>query len=178
MSIVYDMEPQRGEMTDRRLRRELGREAAAFLTAFCARIKNEFDQLKRPLQFSVGIEYCLALTKNLGDADIVLSQGPAASTAVQIVEIPKDSSKSHLNRQTEVIQKMKAAVPGLSLTQYDIQCVNKAYGVRERPEYFYQGRVKGSPAQYSQAFVGWLIQQYQRDGEFFSKARVKSKKDA
>jgi len=178
MSIVYDLEPHRGDMSDKRLRRELGREAAAFLTCYCARIKNEFDQLKRPLQYSVGIEYRLALTKNLNDADIVLSQGPAVGAAVQIVEVPKDSSKSHPNRQKEVIQKVKAAVPGLAINQHDIQCVNKAFGVRNRSEYFYQGRVKGSPAQYSQAFVDWLIQQHQRDGEFFSKAKAKSKKDS
>ncbi|SMH67291.1 protein of unknown function [Acidithiobacillus ferrivorans] len=175
MGIVYDLEPHRGDMTDKRLRRELGREAAAFLSCYCARIKNEFDQLKRPLQFSVGIEYRLALTKSLDEADIVLSQGPDAGTAVQIAEIPKDSSKSHPNRQKEVIQKVKAAVPGLAINQHDIQCVNKAYDVKKRPEYFYQGKVKGSPAQYSQAFVDWLIQQHQRDGEFFSKAKAESK---
>lgn len=177
MSIVYDLEPQ-GDMTEKRLRRELGRDAAEFLTCYCARIKNEFDQLKRPLQFSVGIEYRLALTKSLNDADIVLSQGPAAGASVQIVEIPKDSSKSHPNRQKEVIQKVKAAVPGLTINQHDIQCVNKAYGVKKRPEYFYQGKVKGSPVQYSQAYVDWLIQQYQRDGQFFAKARAKAKGEA
>lgn len=175
MSIVYDLEPYRGDITDKRLRREMGQEAAEFLTSYCARIKNEFDQLKRPLQFSVGIEYRLALTKNLDEADIVLSQDATGTTAVHIVEIPKDSSKSHPNRQKEVIQKVKAAVPGLAINQHDIQCVNKAYDVKKRSEYFYQGKVKGSPGQYSQAFVDWLIQQYQRDGEFFAKAKAKSK---
>jgi len=178
MSIVYDLEPHRGDMTDKRLRRELGREAVAFLTSYCARIKNEFDHLNGPLQFSVGIEYHLALTKSLDDADIVLSQGPAAGTGLQIVEIPKDSSKSHPNRQKEVIQKFNAAVPGLSINQHDIQCVNKAFGVKKRPEYFYQGEVKGSPAQYSLAFVDWLIQQHQRDAEFFSRAKARSKKES
>lgn len=115
------------------------------------------------------------MTKNLDDADIVLSQGPAGGAAVQIIEIPKDSSKSHPNRQKEVIQKMKVAVPRLTINQHDIQCVNKAHGVKKRPEYFYQGKVKGSPAQYSQAFVDWLIQQHQRDGEFFAKAKAKAK---
>lgn len=175
MSIVYDLEPHRGDITDKRLRRELGKEATEYLTRYCAQLKNEFDKLQRPVQFSVGIEYRLALTKNHDDADIVLFQGPAGAAAVQIVEIPKDPSKSHPNRQKEVIQKVMAAVPGLTINQYDIQSVNNAYGVRKRPEYFYQGKVKGSPAQYSQTFVDWLIQQYQRDGEFFAKAKVKAK---
>lgn len=175
MSLVYDLEPHRGDMTDKRLRRELGREAAEYLTRYCAQIKNEFDQLQRPIQFSVSVDYRLALTKNHDDADIVLSQGSAGGAAVRIVEVPKDSSKSHPYRQKEVIEKVKAAVPGLVINQYDIQCVNKAHGVKQRPEYFYQGKVKGSPVQYSQGFVDWLIQQHHRDGEFFAKVRAKAK---
>lgn len=175
MSLVYDWEPHRGDMTDKRLRRKLGRETANYLTQYCAQIKNEFDQLQRPIQFSVGIEYRLALTKNHDDADIVLSQSSAGGAAVRIVEVPKDSSKSHPYRQKEVIEKVKAAVPVLTINPHDIQCVNKAHGVKQRPEYFYQGKVKGSPVQYSQGFVDWLIQQHRNDGEFFAKARAKAK---
>ncbi len=175
MSLVYDLEPHKGDMTDKRLRRELGREAADYLTRYCAQIKNEYDQLQRPIQFSVGIEYRLALTKNPDDADIVLSQGQAGGSAVQIVEVPKDPSKTHPYRQREVIQKMKAAVSDMTINQYDIQCVNTSYGVKQRPEFFYQGKVKGSPVQYSQGFVDWLIRQHHTDGIFFAKARAKAK---
>jgi hypothetical protein len=175
MTIVYDLNPHQGDVTDKRLRRELGRDAADYLTRYCAQIKNEFDQLERPVQFSVGIEYHLALTKKTDDADIVLSQGLSGSMAVKIVEVPKDPGKSHPHRQKEVMQKLEAAVPGLSINQHDIQCVNKAHGVRQRPEYFYQGTVKGSPGQYSPAFVDWLIQQYHRDPQFFLKAKAKAK---
>lgn len=80
---------------------------------------------------------------NSSGVAIVLSEGQAVGDAVQIVEVPKDSSKSHPNRQKEVIQKVNAAVPGLAINQHDIQCAIKAYGVRRRPEYFYQGKVKG-----------------------------------
>jgi hypothetical protein len=175
MSIVYDLSPDRGDLTDKRLRRALGRDAADYLTRYCAQIKNEFDQLQRPVQFSVGIEYRLALTKNPGGADIVLSQGVPGGAAVQIVEVPKDPSKSHPHRQKEVILKLKAAVPGLSVNQHDMQCVNKVHGVRQRPEYFYRGMVKGSPSQYSPAFVNWLVQQHRNDPQFFLKAKAKAK---
>ena len=175
MSIVYDLSPDRGDLTDKRLRRALGRDAADYLTRYCAQIKNEFDQLQRPVQFSVGIEYRLALTKNPGGADIVLSQGAPGGAAVQIVEVPKDPSKSHPHRQKEVILKLKAAVPGLSVNQHDMQCVNKVHGVRQRPEYFYRGMVKGSPSQYSPAFVNWLVQQHRNDPQFFPKAKAKAK---
>lgn len=175
MSLVYDLEPHRGDMTDKRLRRELGQEAANYLTRYCAKIRNEYDQLLRPIQFSVGIEYRLALTKNPNDADIVLSQGQAGGVAVKIVEVPKDPSRTHPCRQKEVIQKVKAAVPDLTINQFDIQCVNKAHVVKQRSEFFYQGKIKGSPVQYSQGFVDWLIRQHQTDGRFFAKARSKAK---
>lgn len=178
MSIVYDMRPEQCDLTDKRLRRELGRDSAVFLSRYCSQIKQEFDLLQHSKEFSIGIEYRLVLTKNQDEADIILSSGPTVGAATQIIEVPKDSSKSHPFRQKEVIQKVKAAVQGLTINQHDIQCVNKAYGVKKRPEYFYQGKVKGSPAQYSQAFVDWLVQHHQRDGEFFAKARAKSKRES
>ena len=175
MSIVYDLAPDRGDINGKHLRRELGRDAADYLARYCARIKNEFDQLQRPVQFSVGIEYHLALTKKADDADIVLSQGSAGDSTVKIIEVAKDPSKSHPHRQKEVIQKLKAAVTGLSINPHDIQCVNKAYGIRQRPEFFYQGTVKGSPGQYSPAFIDWLTQQNQKDPQFFHKTTAKLK---
>jgi len=175
MSLIYDLEPHRGDVTEKRLRRELGREAADYLTRYCTRIKNEFDQLQRPIQFSVGIEYRLVLTKNLNEADIVLSQGPDGSAAIRIVEVPKDPSKSHPYRQKEVVEKVKMSLSSLVINQYDVQCVNKVHGIKKRSDFFYQGKVKGSPAQYSQSFVDWLVKKFQQDQHFFEKARTKSK---
>lgn len=175
MSIVYDFEPHRGDINDKRLRRELGREAAAFLSRYCAEIKEEFNQLQRPIQFSIGIEYRLVLTKKQDEADILLSTGPMGAATTQIIEVPKDPSKSHPFRQTEVVEKVKMAGTGIKINQYDIQCVNKVYEIKQRPEYFYQGKVKGSPAQYSLAFVEWLLKQFQRDRHFFQKNRTKAK---
>jgi hypothetical protein len=175
MSIVYDMCPEQGDLTDKRLRRELGRDDAAFLARYCSQLKQEFDHLQRPAQFSIGVEYRLVLTKNQDEADILLSTGPTDGTATQIIEVPKDSSKSHPFRQKEVIGEVKLVVTGLQINPHDIQCVNKVHGIKQRPEYFYQGKVKGSPAQYSPAFVGWLVKQFQRDQQFFQNIRAKAK---
>jgi len=89
--------------------------------------------------------------------------------------VPKDPSKSHPFRQKEVIEQMKAKISGLQINQYDIQCVSKVYGIKKRPEYFYKGKIKGSPTQYSPAFVDWLSQRYASDTDFFSKAKSKAK---
>lgn len=175
MSIVYDLDPRQANMSGKHLRRELGKEAADFLLGYCAKVKSEFDQLQRPAQFSVGIEYHLALTKKTGDADIILSQGEPSSgaVAVQVVEVPKDSSKSHPLRQKEVIQNLRAAVSGININQHDIKCAVSVHGVKKRSEYFYRGTVKGSPSQYSPAFVNWLIQQHGANPQFFAEARAR-----
>ena len=175
MSIVYDMQPQHCDLTDKRLRRELGRDAVAFLSRYCSEIKEEYDQLQYPNQFSIGIEYRLVLTKKQDEADISLSTGPTGGVITQIIEVPKDPCKSHPFRQKEVIEKLKMELTGLKINQYDIQCVNKVFGIKQRSEYFYQGKVKGSPGQYSQVFVGWLVKQLKRDQQFFQKTRMKAK---
>ena len=174
MSIVYDMGPEQLDMTDQRLRKQLGQDAAVFLARYCAEIRQELDQLQHAVQFSIGIEYSLVLTKKHNDADIVLSSGSGDTKPTQIVTVPKDPSTSHPLRQKEVIEHLKTA--GLSINSYDIQCVNKVYKVKSKSKYFYQGKVPGSPGQYSQAFVDWLAEQYRRDEQFFLNTRAKTKK--
>ncbi len=173
MSIVYDSSPNQWDMTDKRLQKQLGQDAVEFLTHYCAELKQELDTLQRSPKFSIGIEYKLVLTKKHGEADIGISSGSSDKEPTQIVTAPKDPSTSHPLRQKEVIGEMKSKVP--EINRYDIQCVNKVYGIKSRPEYFYQGKVKGSPTQYSQAFVGWLIKEYRRDDQFFLKTREKVK---
>jgi len=55
MSLVYDLRPEQCDLTNKRLRRELGRDTAKFLSDYCSQIKQEFDVLQRPAQFSIGI---------------------------------------------------------------------------------------------------------------------------
>ena len=173
MSIVYDRGPNQWDMTDKRLRKQLGQDATTFLAKYCADLKRESDQLQHSTQFSIGIEYKLVLSKKTDDADIILSSGSGDSEPTQIVTVPKDPSVSHPLRQKEVIERLQAEQ--LPINQYDIQCVNKIHKIKSKPEYFYQGKVPGSPSQYSQTFVDWLIGQYRRDEQFFLKTREKTK---
>jgi hypothetical protein len=56
------------------------------------------------------------------------------------------------------------------------QCINKAHAVKKRAEWFYQGKVVGSPSQYSAAFVDWIVERVKQDSQFFVKARETAKK--
>ena len=103
MSIVYDKSPEKSDIGDSRLQRRLGPDAAFFLSRFCKEIGKEFDQLQRPSQFSIPIDYHLVLTNRLEEGDIVLSPGSDSGVPAQVVETPKDSFTTHPHRQKEVI---------------------------------------------------------------------------
>ena len=173
MSLVYDLSPEQSDLSDLQLRRKLGYDAAEFLTKYCAALKLEFDELQRPAEFSIGLEYRITLTKKQEDADTELSSGATDDDNTRIVQVAKDSSESHPYRQKEVVDLVRAET---QINPHDIQCINKVYGIKGRPEYFYRGKVAGSPGQYSQAFVDWILREYRKDNQFFSQARVKARK--
>ncbi|MDD2716299.1 MAG: DUF3644 domain-containing protein [Candidatus Wallbacteria bacterium] len=176
MSIVYDIQPQYGDLADKRLRRELGLDAAKFLSKYCADIRREFDQFQRAAEFSIGIEYRLVLSKNDDDADIKLSTGPNGRVNTQVIEVPKDPSKTHHFRQIDIKNELNSKISSSKISQFDIQCIEKAYEIRKRLDFFYIGTIKGAFPQYSQVFIDWLLKQYQNDSMFFLKAREKAKK--
>jgi hypothetical protein len=175
MSIVYDFSPEEVDIQSPVLRKKLGKDAADYLTEYQARLQQDAEELGNPSTFSIGIGYSLALTKKPADADITLSSR-ASGTNTKLVEVPKDPSKTHPHLQKGVIARVNTELGGEKvLNQYDIQCVVKVFGVKKRPEHFYQGSVSGSPGQYSGAFVEWLIQQFNKDNDFFLKVRQKDR---
>jgi hypothetical protein len=173
MTIVYDLGPEQFDFTNPVIRRRLGRESVEYLAKFQAEVEQEFQRLNKPAEFSIDINYKLALVQQPGDADIVLTKGGTGMTAT-IIEVPKDPSRTHPYRQGEVIEQVNAALGSTTrLNQYDIQCVLKLYELRKRSEFYYRGSVAGSPSQYSKAFVNWLLKEHEKDGAFFEKARAK-----
>ena len=172
MSLVYDLSPEQSDLTNARLRRSLGKDAVEFLDRYCAALRDELESHQGSPEFSIGIDYRVVLTNKPGEADIDLSMGPGG-VPTRIVQSLKDPGKTHPLRQKEVIEKLRATFPRIN--QYDIQSVIETHKIKSKSEYFYQGSVSGSPSQYSQAFVSWLIEQYKRDPQFFTKARARRK---
>lgn len=93
------------------------------------------------------------------------------------IEIPKDPCKTHPLRQSGVIENVRKAINGVTVNQYDIQCINKVYNINKRPEFYYCGSIKNSTPQYSYAFVSWILKEQEKDVDFFKKVRqaVKNK---
>ena len=173
MSVVYDLSPEQSDLTDARLRKQLGPDAATYLARYCADVRKESGQLEHSTEFSIGVEYRLVLTKRLADGDIVLSQGTGDGEPAQVVEVAKDAATTHPFRQKEVIEEVNRELGEGMMNSYDVYCLNKVYKIKANRDYFFQGAVKGSPVQYSQALVDWMIERYRQDSEFFRKTRDK-----
>jgi hypothetical protein len=176
MTIVYDLSSGSFDLGSPAVKRRLGKDVAVYLALMQKKIQAEFNTLERSPEFLIGVEYKLVLTKKPGDADIVLSSGDKGNSAT-VFQVAKDPSASHPHRLKELLVALVAALDGAAIAnQHDIQCVNKAHGVKKRAEWFYQGKVVGSPSQYSQGFVDWIVERVKQDPQFFVKARQASKK--
>ncbi|MEN6570690.1 MAG: DUF3644 domain-containing protein [Anaerolineaceae bacterium] len=175
MTIIYDFGPEEVDLSSSLMKRKIGKEAIAYLTGFENLVSQESRRLNGVSEFSINIGYKLALIKNPADADIVLSSG-VSDASLGIIEVAKDSSRTHPYRQKEVVEYFNSSLgQSKKISPYDVQCMNTVYEIKRNSNFFYQGRVKGSPAQYSLSFVTWLIDEFTKDNEFFVNARRKAK---
>jgi len=175
MTIVYDFAPQQFDLRHAMLRKQLGRDAFQYLTDFQTQVGQEFADLGKPAEFSIAIEYKLGLVKKVNEGDIILEQG-ITGQPLGVVEVAKDPGMTHPLLRKDVIQQINSFLPDKSsINQYDIICINRVYDIKKRSEFYYKGRVQGSPTQYSLSFVEWVLRQHKNDNKFFKKTRQKAK---
>jgi hypothetical protein len=109
---------------------------------------------------------------------VATKEPPSVSLpVVRVVDEPSapalartDFDTTHPYRQKDVLRLFNAEVEGVSINQFDMRCVRRVHGIDARPEFFHMPRY--SSAQYSRAFVDWLIEQHERDPEFFADAKA------
>jgi Putative DNA-binding domain/EC042_2821-lke REase len=82
--------------------------------------------------------------------------------------------ESHPFRQKEVAAEVnKRLGGGKTVIPYHIQCVRKLYSIDDNPTFVYP--MKNSSAQYSQAFVDWIMQKHTENNDFFEDARLRAR---
>ena len=102
----------------------------------------------------------------------------ADSVPIRITDDPKapaykkiDTNISHPYRQMDVIQIIRSILPkGKRFNQWDILCIKKLYKVEENKDLFHKGIFSSIP-QYSDKFIKWLTEEFERDQDFFRKCR-------
>lgn len=108
-----------------------------------------------------------------------LSVSPAGALAMRLTNdqnahpyyaVPIDST--HPFRQKEVVQEVNALLAGRrSINARDILCIRRVHNIQKDIELCYTQNY-ASP-RYSQAFVDWIVKQYELDAHFFEKAKTR-----
>jgi hypothetical protein len=82
-----------------------------------------------------------------------------------------DPDQSHPCRQKEVIAEVNARLDGTTVNAFDVLSVRRVHSITEqsRPEFVHVPKF-GSP-QYSDAFVDWLVGEFEREPQFFARAK-------
>jgi len=147
----------------------LTRDLAKFANAEAARLRRELVKNVRKISNAPrGSEIIVATPKS----------GPAGTVdRFRVVDDPNapaiartDFDVTHPFRQKELLKTINDRAGEKIAGPYEIQCVRRVYDIDSRPEFFHRPKF-GSP-QYSDAFVSWLITEYQRDRQFFENAKT------
>jgi Putative DNA-binding domain/EC042_2821-lke REase len=83
-----------------------------------------------------------------------------------------DWDTTHPYRQTELIQEVSSKLPrGTPFNSHDALCIRRAHRIdgNSHPEFAHELRFGG--VQYSEAFADWIVDQYNRENDFFTDAR-------
>lgn len=120
---------------------------------------------------------------NVLPPEIIESSLPTA-THIRIVDDPSapvyrkiDPDSTHPHRQKEIVQLVNQKIgEKRKVTPYYVFCLRKLHQIDTKPNFFYKSKF-ASP-QYSDSFVNWLIEQFEKDNQFFDKARQEWKKKA
>jgi hypothetical protein len=175
MALVYDIDPSLHTLETPLIRRKLPKETLEWWRSSQQSVRAKVDSVKTGREeFYIPVNLKLAIVKNPNKADIVLSSGVSGKEAV-IVEVPKRPDDTHPHRLKDLVQLVNQKLAGkVGINSYDVFCVRQIFGINDsKPQYYYKSKF-GSP-QYSDSFVNWLVNEYDKDSEFFNKAREKYK---
>lgn len=82
--------------------------------------------------------------------------------------VPIDST--HPYRQKEVVQEVNSRLTERkTINAHDIRCIRRVHSIQEDIKFCYTQ--KFATARYSQAFVDWIVQQFEDDAFFFEKTK-------
>jgi Protein of unknown function (DUF3644)/EC042_2821-lke REase len=172
MTIVFDTSPEELDLANPVMRRRLGKESAEYLTSLTQELHDEHDEHGFAPEFSVEIKYSLAIQKRTEGAAVLAVIG-AEGTPIRIVQVAKDPSDEYPYRLLELAADLNERLtPEKSISTGDLQAVVFAEHVKQNQEWFFQGKVPGSPPCYSRRFADWFVTRYKQDPSWLPKCRT------
>jgi len=140
--------------------------------------QKELDRVKKSWLSDIG-----KIVKAPSESEIVVVSKAAQQTAggaaalIRLTTDPNapaygkiDCDITHPYRQKELINQVKKNLPDeLWFNSYDVTSLWYAHDIGKHPEFYHTP--KFGSTQYSDAYVEWIVNSYNNDGEFFNKAR-------
>lgn len=167
LSLIFDM----GIVNPVILRKKHGKEVADFFLQKESEIKNTTTTLSNK-QYSVSIEYKLALVKRPKNADITLSSGPGGKASGIILHVAKDPSLTYPYRQVDCINGVKEKIAKeIIFNSYDFQSILYKEKIRGNSKYHYYYKTFGNNS-YSPELVEFIIRKIQANHNYLSDARA------
>jgi hypothetical protein len=147
----------------------LARDLARFASTELARLRHELLANVRKVSTAPSGSEIIVVPPRAGPAGTLerfrIVDDPNAPAVART-----DFDITHPFRQKELVATINGRAGERVAGLYEIQCLWRVYGIDSRPEFFHKPRF-GSP-QYSDAFVSWLITEYQCDPMFFENAKA------
>jgi hypothetical protein len=83
---------------------------------------------------------------------------------------PQDVDRLYPWRQKDLLRELNKRLGRRVLNSYDIQAIRRQHHLDEHPEYVFN--LPGAGRRYSPAVADWIMEQHNRDPEFFHRARL------
>jgi len=178
MTIVYDLGPEHFDLDSPLMRKRLSHDVLKYLTGYQEQLRQDAEDLGNDHAYAISVEYHLALTKQQDEADVALTSWPVGIQSV-VVEVPKDSGKTHPYREKDLVAAVVELLPeGTRFNQHDVRAIGKVYQAKQRSEWYYQGTVPGSPGQYSEVFRDWIVNRHKQDVGFLTETRAEARESS
>lgn len=172
MTIVFDTSPEQLDLANPLMRRRLGKESAEYLTSLTQELHDEHDEHGLAPEFSVEIKYSLAIQQRTEGAAVLAVTG-AEGTPTRIVQVAKDPGDEYPYRLNDLVAEINERLaPEKPITTGNLQDVLFAENVKQRREWFFEGKVRGSPMCYSRRFAAWFVTRYKQDPTWLPECRA------
>lgn len=128
-------------------------------------LENVRKLVEAPLDATVQVVYSAPVSESNRSLSYRLTSDPSAPLVKEL-----DPNSTHPYRQKEVVQKLNSHLVNAGLiTPHDIQCIRRVHQIESKAEFCYRPRF-GS-CLYSEAFVAWVVSEFQNNDSFFRQAR-------
>lgn len=173
MTIVYDIDALKIDLTNNALVKRLGKDTVKHLMASQRDIAKKLDGMENSVEFSAQVGFSVSVLNNSRDRGDIRLVGGKSDEVAMVIHKPRDPSLTHPYYARDAAKEVSSRLPeGISIKPYDVRCAVAVGGLDKGiNDYHYRGGMSGDRAQYSPALVDLLVDQYSKNDYYFTECR-------